>query len=133
MVDDRLWNIDTRDFACAVEAISSPEVFDLDETVYTWHCSYFRFVRSPLAAFLSLVDFAAMAIYTTDRPNRSIVEWSREVAIFPIFPERQMGMLTTAREDCTNEESECRSIPAWLEFDGAIIDAFELCDRGGAA
>ena len=40
-------------------------------------------------------------------------------------------MIQAARDDCEQSDSECQSIPGWLNFDGDVIDAFELCDRGG--
>ena len=56
MAVDRLWHIETDEFARIVESIPVAVQFDFDETVNTWQCSYFRFVRAPLTAFESLVQ-----------------------------------------------------------------------------
>ena len=131
MYEDRLWHINTTEFATAVESTVAPVAFDLDETVDTWQASYFRFVRSPITTFPSLIDFAAMAIYTTLSPDRTILDWARSVAIFPVMPENYLDMIEGARSDCEFEGSNCKSIPDWLKFDGDLIDVFELFDRGG--
>lgn len=131
MTSDRLWHIATDEFARAVESITTPATFALDKTVRTWQCSYFRFVRSPLKAFASLVDFAAMAAFTTTDPRRPVIEWAREVLITPLLPEHQHSMIEIAREDCEHKDEGERTAPDWLRFDGDLIDGFQFLDRGG--
>lgn len=130
MSTDRLWRISNDEFAAAVESINAPQKFARDEFVWTWQASYFRFVHAPLTAFPSLVDFAAMAVFTTPNPSRPPLDWAREVFISVVFPDRQSDMIETARADCRRKDEGERKVPAWLEFDGEIIDAFRLAHRG---
>ena len=131
MAADRLWTISTEEFAEAVASITEPMPFARDEFLRTWQCSWFRFVRAPIASFESLVRFAAMAIFTTDTPLRDPSDWARDVNITPIFPERQRSLIDAVRGDCLNKDEGERVVPDWLEIDGDIIDAFDLVGRGG--
>lgn len=127
----KLWHISTEAFAAAVKEIDTAPSFELDETVHTWCASFFRFVHSPIDSFPDIIRFAAAAIYSTPMPLRSVVQWSNDVAIFPVDNDRVMDTLITAREDCVDKLSECNGIPDWLSFDGDVIHAFDIDDRGG--
>jgi hypothetical protein len=126
MNQERLWYVDGNTFAEQIQQIRQPLGFLRDETIDTWHLSYFRFVTSYLSDFESLIAFAAMVVYTTPAPQLPVVQWARTVAIVELPPERRQNSMAAARRDCIEGDIP---VPVWLAFDSPVLDALEIQER----
>jgi hypothetical protein len=84
-----------------------------------------RFVSSPQQRFDSLLSFVALAITTSGQPELSYLDWARSCVLFPILQTSSMleskvnAIQLTGIDPCD-----------WLQFDGEVIEAFEIEERG---
>jgi hypothetical protein len=123
MNENRLWYVDGRAFAEQVRRIEHRGGMLLDETIETWHLSYFRFVTARIREFDSLIAFAAMVCWTEPDPQVPVAQWASTVAIVDLAAERRSSLIAAALGDC--EEAGIAAL-AWLAFDGPVLEAVEI-------
>ncbi len=127
----RIGYVDSQAFAREVELANKPIQFEIDEFVYTWGYRFFRFVKSPVDQFETLIKFSAAAIASTPSPEQPVLDWAKTAAVFPTNLDTFENVIAGCQCDCMHFDSETTSVPTWLRLDGQIIDSLELCDRTG--